>query len=173
MTRGGGWAVMLPEALGSTPGLAITRVMGWTAVGTLGRATEGGFFGRKSGVVLEPGGAPVSGGAFGGSCGTAPEGARDKFGIGLVTAVDQAGGVVGIGVGSDVPVIGSVVAAEIFGRGVIFVDAGLSGRGGKLMRRVSRCGACGSEPGEGVGLAESAMGKLFIVISGNVQWRNS
>ena len=68
----------------------------------------------------------------------APEGARDKLGIGLVTAVDQAGGTVGTGVGSIVPLMGRVVAAEILGRGVILVDAGLSGRGGRLMRRVSR-----------------------------------
>jgi hypothetical protein len=57
--------------------------------------------------------------------------------------VDHAGGTVGTGVGSGVPVIGKVVAAEIFGRGVIFVEAGLSGRGGRLMRNVSRCGPLG------------------------------
>jgi hypothetical protein len=44
---------------------------------------------------------------------------------------------------------GNVVAAEILGRaaGAIFVDAGLSGRGGKLIRNVSRFGALGSGPG--------------------------
>jgi hypothetical protein len=84
------------------------------------------------------------------------------LGIGLVTAVDQAGGTfeTGTGVGSswlDV-CIGSVLAAETFGRGVgfglIFDEAGLSGRGGRLMRSVSRFGALGSEPS---GLSESAI----------------
>lgn len=96
------------------------------------------------------------------------------LGMGLVTAVDHAGGTLVTGVGSnwlDV-VIGSVVAAETFGRGVgvIFVEAGLSGRGGRLMRRVSRLGAFGSVPS---GVAGSAISVLFIVISENVQWRNS
>lgn len=74
-----------------------------------------------------------------------PEGGRDeRFGIGLVTAVDHAGA-------AGLPVwpaglIGSVVAAEIFGRGVIFVEAGLRGRGGRLIRKVSRLGTFGSEP---------------------------
>jgi len=94
--------------------------------------------------------------------------------MGLVTAVDQGGGTLVTGAGSnwlDV-FIGSVVAAETFGRGVgvILVDAGLRGRGGRLMRRVSRLGAFGSVPS---GVAESAIFVLFIVISGNVQWRNS
>jgi hypothetical protein len=72
------------------------------------------------------------------------------LGIGLVTAVDQAGGTLVAGAGSnwlDV-FIGSVVAAETLGRGVgvIFPVAGLSGRGGRLMRSVSRFGALGSFP---------------------------
>ena len=70
--------------------------------------------------------------------------------MGLVTAVDHAGGTFVTGAGSNwlEELIGSVVAAETFGRGggVIFADAGLRGRGGRLMRRVSRLGAFGSEP---------------------------
>jgi hypothetical protein len=96
------------------------------------------------------------------------------LGIGFVTAVDQAGGAAGVGAGSkfDVLRIGIVLAAETLGRGgtVIRVEAGFSGRGGRLMRRVSRFGAFGSLPS---GLAASAIILVFIVISGNVQWRNS
>jgi hypothetical protein len=70
------------------------------------------------------------------------------LGIGLVTAVDQAGGTLLVGAGTSWPelCIGRVVAAETFGRGVgvIFAVAGRSGRGGRLMRRVSRFGALGS-----------------------------
>ena len=71
-------------------------------------------------------------------------------GIGLVTAVDQAGGIFVAGVGSswlDV-CIGNVVAADTLGLGVgvIFPVAGLRGRGGRLMRSVSRFGAFGSLP---------------------------
>ena len=96
------------------------------------------------------------------------------LGMGLVTAVDQAGGTGVAGTGSNWPevLIGSVVAAETFGRGVgvILAEAGLRGRGGRLMRRVSRLGDFGSEPSE---VAESAIIVVFIVISENVQWRNS
>jgi len=68
--------------------------------------------------------------------------------------------------------MGSVLAAETLGRGgpVILAEAGLRGLGGRLMRNVSRFGAFGSEPS---GVAESAIFFLFIVISENVQWRNS
>lgn len=74
-------------------------------------------------------------------------------GIGLVTAVDQAGGELVVGTGSNCVevLIGIVVAAEILGRGVagvIFDEDGLRGRGGRLMRSVSRLGAFGSEPAE-------------------------
>ena len=99
--------------------------------------------------------------------------AMDKhlgLGIGLVTAVDHAGGTLVTGAGSSWPevFIGRVLAAETFGRGVtIFDEAGFRGRGGRLMRSVSRFGAFGSEPS---GVAESAIMFLFIVISGNVQW---
>lgn len=62
------------------------------------------------------------------------------LGMGLVTAVDQAGGRLAAGTGSNCPevFIGSVVAAETLGRGVvvIFEDAGRRGRGGRLIRRV-------------------------------------
>jgi hypothetical protein len=103
-----------------------------------------------------------------------PGASFETLGMGLVTAVDQAGGTFETGAGSnwfDV-LIGSVVAAETLGRGVgvIFPDAGLRGRGGRLMRSVSRFGAFGSDPS---GVAESAISVLFIVISENVQWRNS
>ena len=101
-------------------------------------------------------------------------GAFAMLGIGLVTAVDQAGGTFVTGAGSNWPevLIGNVLAPETFGRGagVIFAVAGRRGRGGKLMRSVSRFGAFGSEP---CGFAESAIISLFIVISENVQWRNS
>lgn len=76
------------------------------------------------------------------------------LGIGLVTAVDQAGGALetGAGVRSPVVCIGSVVAAETLGRtvGVILPVAGRRGLGGRLMRKVSRLGAFGSLP-SGVG----------------------
>ncbi|HZZ56506.1 MAG TPA: hypothetical protein VFE31_01660 [Opitutaceae bacterium] len=77
--------------------------------------------------------------------------AFEMLGIGLVTAVDQAGGTPGVfGAGSSwlEVCIGSVVAAETFGRGVgvILPVAGFSGRGGRLMRSVSRFGAFGSLP---------------------------
>jgi hypothetical protein len=71
-------------------------------------------------------------------------------GIGAVTAVDQAGGTLEAGAGSscdEVP-IGNVVAAETLGRGVgvILPVAGRNGRGGRLIRSVSRFGALGSLP---------------------------
>jgi hypothetical protein len=82
--------------------------------------------------------------------------------MGLVTAVDQAGATLVLGTGSnwlDV-CIGSVVAAETFGRGVgvIFAEAGLRGRGGRLIRSVSRLGAFGSLPS---GVAGSAISDRF------------
>jgi hypothetical protein len=113
----------------------------------------GGLIGKR-GVVLAVGGAPVRGGAAGRGEGASVAGGgvglAEMLGIGLVTAVDQAGGTLETGVGSswlDV-CIGSVVAAEMFGRGVgvIFPVAGFSGRGGRLIRSVSRFGAFGSLP---------------------------
>jgi hypothetical protein len=88
---------------------------------------------------------------LGGGCGVRlDEDFTAVLGIGLVTAVDHAGGTFDAGAGTiwlEV-VIGSVVAAETFGRGAgaIFADIGLRGRGGRLMRRVSRLGAFGSDP---------------------------
>jgi len=126
-------------------------------------------------VVFALAGEPVRGGAegFGGGWGVTGAVDFETVGIGLVTAVDQAGGTTVGGTGSSLPeeCIGSVVPAAMLGRGVgvIFVEAGLSGRGGRLMRKVSRLGAFGSEPS---GVAESAIFVLFIVISENVQWRN-
>ena len=97
----------------------------------------GGFCGKR-GVVLALDGAPVIGGAEGrgggaawvGSC---TLGGLEIFGIGLVTAVDHAGGTLVTGTGSIWPevFIGSVLAAETFGRGVaIFDEAGFRGLGG-------------------------------------------
>ena len=118
------------------------------------------LFCGKRGVVFELAGAPVTGGAVGlGRSGA--EGGLAMVGIGLVTAADHAGGAAETGASSNWPeaLRGRVVAAEIFGRGVgmILVEAGLSGRGGRLMRSVSRLGAFGSAPG----LAESAIIKPF------------
>ena len=111
-----------------------------------------GFFCGKRGVVFALAGEPVMGGAegLGGGGGVTFAESFEELGMGLVTAVDQAGGTFETGVGSNWPevFIGIVDAAETFGRGgdVIFADAGLRGRGGRLMRRVSRLGAFGSEP---------------------------
>ena len=145
------------EVGASTPGLGTTVVIGCSASGgslvTPKLAGGAGFFCGNKGVVLALAGAPVIGGAEGlGVGGGEPDAGftMPAPGIGLVTAVDQAGGVVGVGVSSiwleeD---IGRVVAADTFGRGAgaIFVEAGLSGLGGRLIRRVSRFGAFGSDP---------------------------
>jgi hypothetical protein len=140
-----------------------------------GTCCEGGFCGKR-GVVFALAGEPLKGGAdgLGGGGGVALGEIFETLGMGLVTAVDHAGGTFVTGAGSiwEEVLIGSVVAAEMFGRGVgvIFPDAGFRGRGGRLMRSVSRFGAFGSDPS---GVAESAIFVLFIVISENVQWRNS
>jgi len=181
----------------ATPGLGTNEVV--VSAVLPGNVTSTGRLARRMGAVLEEGGAPVNGGAIvllpgncvvwtfagepvtggalgmGGGMGLAgmePEGGRVILGMGLVTAVDQAGGTDGAGAGvMPEASMGIVVAAEIFGRGVIEVEAGLSGRGGRLMRNVWRFGALGSFPAGGG--TESAMMCLFIVISENVQWRNS
>jgi hypothetical protein len=160
-----------------TPGLGTTFVAGrLVSAGVPGVPIPApgatGFFCGKRGVVLAWGGAPLSEGAkaFGGTCGSVPEGGRVTFAIGFVTAAAHAGGTCGASKRTEV-LIGSVVAAEILGLGVIFVEAGFIGLGGRLMRRVSRFGAFGSEPSGGV--AGSAIMFVFIVISENVQWRNS
>ena len=83
-----------------------------------------GGLGGKRGVVFAVGGAPVSGGADGRAAGvSAGTGDGVDFamvGIGLVTAVDQAGGALVTGVGTNWPevFIGKVVAADTLGRGV-------------------------------------------------------
>ena len=121
-----------------------------------GTPPTGGLIGKR-GVVLAVGGAPVSGGADGrggivslaGGVGGGV-GFAEILGIGLVTAVDHAGGTLLTGAGSSwlEVCIGNVVAAETLGRGVgaIFPVAGFSGRGGRLIRSVSRFGAFGSLP---------------------------
>jgi hypothetical protein len=139
---------------GATGGGAACGGRGGVAPST-GTLPDGGLSGKR-GVVFAVGGAPVSGGADG-FAGGASEGVGAggavtfaMVGIGLVTAVDQAGGTFVAGAGSSwlEVCIGSVVAAEMFGRGVgvIFPVAGFKGRGGRLMRRVSRFGAFGSLP---------------------------
>jgi hypothetical protein len=60
--------------------------------------------------------------------------------------------------------MGSVVAAEILGRGVILVEAGFSGRGGRLIRNVSRFGAFGSGVLEDEGTAESAIMPFYTYL---------
>ncbi|HUB66621.1 MAG TPA: hypothetical protein VL981_03960 [Candidatus Methylacidiphilales bacterium] len=144
---------------GVTPGFWITLVDGLSnTMGDVAADCWVGGRGGKRGDVLVPGLAPVRVGALGGSWGIAPEGGCDRLGIGLVTAVDQVGGIVWGGncCVPPGPVICKVVAAEIFGRAVILVEAGLSGLGGRLIRSVSRCGDFVSLGG-GVGGGESAM----------------
>ncbi len=152
----------------------------------------------KSGVVFAAGGDPVTVGAGGLFGGSAPEGWRkeDAAGavgpaamepgagraillIGLVTAVDQAGGTLEIGAGVApggriaAGFMGNVVAAETFGRGGgVEVTTGFRGLGGRLMRRVSRFGGFDSELSESVEFPSSAMVVVFIGIPVNVQWRN-
>jgi len=159
ITRGGCTPVLPEDVAGGGTGGAVGLTAGGACVsaGALTAAMlkfdEAGFSGKR-GFVLACGGEPVSGGATG-LWGMAPEGGRETLGIGLVTAVDQAGVPGGVGSRELDVFKGNVVAAEILGRaaGTILVDAGLSGRGGRLIRSVSRFGAFGSEPGE----AESAI----------------
>ena len=165
MTRGG-WPGRRPEdevnsgetlggagggvggAIGVGAGAAACGGIGGGVAPSTGTFCDGGFCGKR-GVVFAVGGAPVTGGARGRG-GVWPSGAVFAMvGIGLVTAVDQAGGTLLTGVGSRLPgaFIGSVLAPETVGRGgLILADAGLSGRGGRLIRSVSRLGAFGSEP---------------------------
>ena len=176
ITRGGG-VISRPDDVVNSPAgsgsLLIAGRGGGTATGATGDGTGGTFtlwvgFCGKRGVVFALAGAPVSGGAEGrgGSCVTGVV-SFDMLGIGLVTAVDQAGGRLLAGAGSNWPevLIGSVEAADTLGRGVgvIFDVAGLRGRGGRLMRNVSRLGAFGSEPS---GVAESAIVRRFYSYSG-------
>jgi len=181
-TRGG--AVIRPE--GDAAGAPVT---GGAAVPPLALRTEGGAASGlrcgKSGVVFAAGGDPVSCGAAAlrGACSAAgamePDGGLAILLIGFVTAVDQAGGTLEMGAGVTpggriaAGFIGRVVAAEMFGRcaGVV-VAAGLSGRGGKAMRRVSRFGGFCSGLSDSGGLPASAMVVVFIGIPVNVQWRN-
>ncbi len=193
-TRGG--PAIRPE--GEAAGAPVT---GGAAVAPLapkaGAGIESELRWGKRGFVFAAGGAPVTGGAatrLGGSAvgGTRkeeldepadpiePEEEREMLLIGLVMAVDQAGGTAGGGVtpGGRIAAgfIGNVVAAEMFGRaGGVEVTAGLSGRGGKAIRRVSRLGGFCSEfsdSGDSGGVPASAMGDVFIDIAVNVQWRS-
>jgi hypothetical protein len=152
--------VLAAAGNGGMPG----RVAGAGCVGTNCVA----FFGGKRGVVLAVGGDPVKGGAAGlGSVGGVLGCTFEMVGIGAVTAVDHAGGAPAVGAGSvwGTGRIGKVLGAGFTGRGtgIILADAGLSGRGGRLMRSVSRLGAFGSEPS---GLAESAIIVPFYIYSG-------
>jgi len=188
MTRGGAWVADFPGAGGvtfaagvagmgggiaGTPGLGTTVVIGLAASPARGGGWAVSLTG-KSDLVLEVGGAPVRGGAvaLGATGGMSPEGGRiPTFGIGFVTAVDQTGAVGACGTavmlgGGGVGWIGRVVAARTLGRGVILVEAGLSGRGGRLIRNVSLFGKLMSGLSEGGGgVAESAI-LLFIRIYG-------
>ncbi len=178
MTRGGGTTMRPDEVARSAAGVRLGGTGAGAPVELAGRGgkaegagapmvpsvtlPDGGFWGKR-GVVLALGGAPVRGGAAGRAGGgvTFPVGDLVMLGIGLVTAVDQAGGTFVTGAGSSWPdvFIGRVVAAETFGRGVVILDeAGLRGRGGRLMRSVSRFGAFGSAPS---GVAESAIVNPF------------
>jgi len=73
---------------------------------------------------------------------------REMLGIGAVTAVDQAGGALVMGAGSSCAdlLMGTVAVISGRGVGVILPVAGRRGRGGRLMRSVSRFGALGSLP---------------------------
>jgi hypothetical protein len=74
-------------------------------------------------------------GAAGGRSGGGAAG-RPMPGMGEAVCEVSEGGAVGLASG----LMGSVVAAETGGRGVIGAGGGLSGRGGRLMRSVSRFG---------------------------------
>jgi len=89
----------------STPGLGTTFVIGCSISGRsvvtpMAEAGWVGAFCGKRGVVFAFGGAPVTGGAEGFG-GMKPEGGLATLGIGLVTAVDQAGGPDETGAGSN------------------------------------------------------------------------
>ena len=160
MTLGAPCKLPVVEVSGGAGGASGTPGFGMERVGGLAGAEDcagngGGMLGSAvvakvapRGVVLTLEGEPVSGGAadlISAGAGSGTEAGRVTVGIGLVTAVDQAGATddCGTGVGPDV-LIGSVVAAEILGRGAILVDEGFSGRGGRLIRKVCRLGAFGS-----------------------------
>jgi hypothetical protein len=117
--------------------------------GALGRACAAS--GGADGAGATTGAGVATGVGTGGKLGGVPT--LLMLGIGLVTAVDHAGGTLLGATGSSWPpdgggCIGRVVAPEIFGRGVgtIRAVAGFKGRGGRLMRNVSRLGAFGSLP---------------------------
>lgn len=184
---------------GVTPGLAVTVVAGRGGTGGAAGTIRPDFvvtMGGKSAFVFDAEGDPVTGGAAGlAAWEREPEGGRIEFGfgIGVVMAVDHVGMPVVVwegGVGTR-PWRGSVVAAEILGLGVIFVEAGFKGRGGRLIRNVSRLGAFGSRGGTvesaawmcnvclggvGSGLEGGTLGsaiKIFLYLfMGNVQWRS-
>jgi hypothetical protein len=158
-TRGGADGT-LPE--GAVMGVEVAVSPGFATILVGARspsAGDGGSFCGKSGVVLAAGGEPVNGGAAGRAWGSAIDGGRETFGMGLVTAVDQAGGTfwTGAGVRLAPVLIGSVVAAEMLGRPAIWAEVGLSGRGGRLIRNVWRFGAFGSLLSGPVGSAGSAI----------------
>jgi hypothetical protein len=172
MTTRGGEPAILPEGVEAGSSDSVGRDSSGAEVPPLTpRALPpSGVRWGKRGVVLAEEGAPVMGGAALRPCvwlGGRVVGAgvdRIMLGIGLVTAVDQEGGICCAGTGLrlvggriEAGFIGRVVAAEIFGRGATGVAAGLSGRGGRLMRRVSRFGGFNSGFSASGGMPSSAI----------------
>ncbi len=156
-TRGGGAAVFVTARAGVSAAAAGTAGVG---AGSPPAGTDGApGFGGNSGIVLAAG---APGGLVDLEAPSGPEAGRVRLGIGFVTAVDQAGGTfwTGAGVWLGLDPSGSVVAPDTLGRTEIWVAVGLAGRGGRLMRRVSRFGGGEASP-SGVGLAESAISRAF------------
>ena len=131
-TRGGGAA--------GAAGSAFAGALETKLVPMLGAVDRGGcgkrgvvFAAATGGLESEPGGAMEPG--------SVPVGGRLRLPIGFVTAVDHAGGTLWTGAGVMLGVVpsGKVVAPETLGRAVNGAE-GLAGRGGRLMRSVSRLG---------------------------------
>ena len=156
-TRGGGMG--LEAMAGAAEGRAGGRAGGSpgafaSVAGGRRLPTRGG----KRGAVSVDRGASRPEGGGGSEPGSVPVGGRG-LGMGLVTAVDQAGGTFceGAGMRFGGAPRGSVVAPETGGRRFGGDVTGFGGRGGRLMRRVSRLGGVEPGPWGGGGLAGSAM----------------
>ncbi len=124
----------------SFSGAVLERLLAPLTGGAAGRGVAG--VGRTTGSVLAREVEPVSVADFF-SCGwmgeTRPVGGRIVFCIGWVTAVDQAGGIFCEPAElSWLEVLIGSVAEEPSGRGPSCVESGLSGRGGRVTRKVSR-----------------------------------